>query len=445
MKIKYFYQEQLRKTLKHLVRVFSEFQVQSGFDANGDPTYKRVPCRYLNQNKFTSYMINGGSENLLPSAPLITISIQSFKMNRKEIRGPVTIDTIMGTNVSPEVNKYTKELDEQFHIKRINPIPWDLTINVNIWCTTLTSKLELLEQIITLFDPSVDFQTSENPLDWTSLTVMELTDCEFSTLPVPLGTSTEWDIAKLTFKLPVWMSLPAVVTKPKLIEQIVTNIHTARDEMDIDLDNYQNITTDVYTPRNMCISTNRVFNSSNTERYELTLLDSSLSDKTSNGQIYSWDKYLKYLDPNSDTKDLYIKFLSEIEDQNALNANVISIGSGNTANKMIVEIETSLTVKYGIKQFIVNSNPIKQGAGGDYFINALESEIDYNGVKIPAGYVVKLNEDKHIDVYPPVLKNEYIYNSDDSSYYRYNSTYGWIQLVMARYKPGFWRIAFKDN
>lgn len=41
MKIDYYYDGQFRRVLKHLIRVFGEFQVQNGIDANGNPKYKR--------------------------------------------------------------------------------------------------------------------------------------------------------------------------------------------------------------------------------------------------------------------------------------------------------------------------------------------------------------------------------------------------------------------
>lgn len=445
MKVQYYYDGQFRRVLKHLIRVFGDFKVLSSIDDDGNPVYRGVPCRYADISKMTAYIINGGSENTLPAAPMMTISVEALKMDRPSIRSPVAETIVMGTNVSPEQNVYEKKLDEQFSITRYNPVPWDLTFNLNIWTTTLQSKMELFEQITTLFSPSVTLQLSENPLDWTSAVDVELIDCNFSSRAVPQGTDADLDIMTLTFKCPIWLSLPSIVQKPKLIQQIVTGVHTARDELDFELSDWSEPIVDVFTPKNMCILVNPVTSTTSTfTNYELTLVNSSLGKLSANNRIFSWDVYLKYLEPNFEDKEMFIKFQRGIEDTQAIKGTVISIGEGDSANKLIVSVDTTLMKRQlAIMGFITEAEDLDGAISEQYYVNISERDIIYKGITIPPEYVVKI-EGNSAEIIDPNLFTEYIYNSQDNEQYKYTAKFGWHKAIMNKYRQGYWRIGFKD-
>lgn len=446
MKVQYYYDGQFRRVLKHLIRVFGEFKVLSSIDDEGNPVYRGVPCRYADISRMTAYIINGGSENTLPTAPMMTISVQSLKMDRPSVRAPVSETIVMGTNVSPAQNEYTKQLDQQYQITRYNPVPWDLTFDLNIWTTTLQNKMELFEQITTLFAPSVTLQLSENPLDWTSAVDVELMDCQFSSRTVPQGTDTDLDIMTLTFKCPIWLSLPANVKKPKLIQEIVTGVHTARDELDFELTNWSEPILDVFTPKNMCILVHPVLsvNGSSTN-YELTLVNSSLGKLSANNKIFSWNIYLKYLEPKFKDKDMFIKFQRGIEDSQAIKGEVISIGEGDSSNKLIVSVDTSLMkTQLAINGFITESNQLNGAISEQYYVNISERDLFYKEIRIPPEYVVKITGNS-AEIIDPTLFTDYIYNSQDQEQYKYTSKFGWHKAIMNKYRQGYWRIGFKDQ
>jgi hypothetical protein len=104
------------------------------------------------------------------------------------------------------------------------PVPYDLFMQTDIWTTNELQKHQIIEQILILFNPSIDLQTSNNPLDWTALTVVELTEITWSSRTYPAGTSDNIDIASLTFKVPIWLNAPSKVKRQNIIEQIVIDI-----------------------------------------------------------------------------------------------------------------------------------------------------------------------------------------------------------------------------
>ncbi|WEM33290.1 hypothetical protein EJP02_229 [Escherichia phage EJP2] len=446
MKVEYYYDGQFRRVLKHLIRVFGDFKVLHSIDDAGLPVYRGVPCRYADISRLAAYIISGGSENTVPTAPMMTISVQSLKMERNSIRSPVAEQVIMGTNKSPAQNEYTKELDEQYLITRYNPVPWTFVFDLNIWTTTLTNKMELFEQITTLFSPSITLQLSENPLDWTSATDVELIDCQFSSRAMPQGTDTDMDIMTLSFKSTVWFSLPGTVEKPKLISQIVTNVHNAKDELDIELTNWSEPIVDVFTPKNMCILVDEITQpGASTSKYELTLVNSSLNKLSANNKIFSWPIYLKYLEPSFDKKEMFIKFQRGIEDTSAIKGTVLSIGSDDTANKIIVEVDNSLMKRQlAIVAFVTESQELNGAIPEQYYVNISERDIFYKDNRIPPEYIVRITS-QGIELIPPASITDYVYNSSDSGMYKYTTKFGWHKAIMNKYRQGYWRIGFRNT
>jgi hypothetical protein len=445
MKVEYYYDGQFRRVLMHLIRLFGEFQVQYGSDDEGHPRYRKVPVRYADFSRMAQYLINGNSENVAKSSPLMTISVEEFTMARKDVRSHWSQKIVMGTNTSPAQNQYTNELADQYLIDRFNPVPWDLTFNVNIWTTLLTTKMEILEQIACLFAPSVTLQTSENPLDWCSLTDVELINTQFSSRGMPQGTDTDLDIATMTFKCQVWMSLPAKVTKPKLIEQIVTNMKIANTEQDFILSDYSDVIVDVFTPKNMGILIDKIeSDDKSNEIYELTLVGEGLNTISRNGKIFSWDVYFKYLEPNFKDKIIQIRFLQGIEESNPIRGTVLSIGSDDSANKLLVQVDSSIfTSSFAIKSFIVEEEQLNGALPEQVYVNVSERNINYKGSVIPPNYLAKITNNGSSVIEPSTISG-FVYNSDDQTFYRYNHEFGWHRGIMNKYRAGYWRIGFKD-
>jgi hypothetical protein len=64
-------------------------------------------------------------------------------------------------------------------------------------------------------------------MDWTSLSIVELVSSGFSSRTIPVGNEDPIDIATLKFVLPVWLSLPAMVKKLGVVEQIIASVFDA--------------------------------------------------------------------------------------------------------------------------------------------------------------------------------------------------------------------------
>ena len=81
-----------------------------------------------------------------------------------------------------------------------------------------------MEQILVLFNPALEIQSTDNYLDWTSLSYIELQQVQFSNRSVPVGVDEQIDIATLSFTVPIYLTAPAKVKKLGVINKIVASI-----------------------------------------------------------------------------------------------------------------------------------------------------------------------------------------------------------------------------
>jgi hypothetical protein len=117
------------------------------------------------------------------------------------------------------------------------PVPFELTINLDIWTSNTNQKFQLLEQILVLFNPSLEIQSTDSFLDWTSLSVLYLDNSKWSSRTVPVGSENPIDIATLTFKLPIWLTSPAKVKKLGVVERIIASVYDANGDLNNALTN----------------------------------------------------------------------------------------------------------------------------------------------------------------------------------------------------------------
>jgi hypothetical protein len=110
------------------------------------------------------------------------------------------------------------------------PVPYNLTIQVDIWSPNTDTKLQIMEQLMVIFNPSIQIQSTNNPLDWSSIFEVTLTDVNWSNRTIPSGVDEIIDIATMTFDVPIWINPPAQVKRQSIIQTIVTNVFTDTDD-----------------------------------------------------------------------------------------------------------------------------------------------------------------------------------------------------------------------
>jgi len=229
----FFYDAQIRRFMLQFARIFSNFQVEYGRNEDGkNDTLVRVPVRYGDSSRQAQTIIQQNSASELPSTPLMTFYITDLKYNRAMIQEPNFVGTInvRQRTYDSVTNTYDTTQGNAFTIDRLMPVPFELTLKLDMWTSNTNQKMQLLEQILVLFNPSLEIQSTDNYIDWTSLTTVYLDDVNWSSRVIPVGTDNPIDIATLTFKLPMWISSPAKVKKLGVVERIIASIYDANGD-----------------------------------------------------------------------------------------------------------------------------------------------------------------------------------------------------------------------
>ncbi len=224
--MQYFYDGQIRRYVGQLIRMVSGFKYQTE-----DGKQITVPVMYGDMTRQAANIIRENSENKIPSAPRIAVYITGIAIDKNRLSDPTFVSKVHvreRTKVydsDGNVTDYLPTQGNQYTVERLMPTPYKLTVKADIWATNTNMKLQIMEQLMMLFNPSVEIQTTDNFVDWTSLTVVELTEVNFTSRQIPTGIDSEIDIGTLTFETPIWINPPTKVKRLGVIHDIIMNIH----------------------------------------------------------------------------------------------------------------------------------------------------------------------------------------------------------------------------
>jgi len=251
----FFYDEQIRRFLLQFARIFNNFEVEYGRNEEGtNHTLIRVPVKYGDFTRQAQTVVQNNSAGFMPSTPQMTFYISGLDYDRPRMQEPYHISKIAVRQRTYDTATDTYEVTQgnAFTIERLMPVPYKLTIKLDIWTSNTNQKMQLLEQMLTLFNPALEIQSTDNYIDWTSLSVVELESTQWTSRTIPVGTENPIDIATLTFALPIWISAPAKVKKLGVVERIIASVYDANgDASNAVMDNDLLLgTRQVFTPYN---------------------------------------------------------------------------------------------------------------------------------------------------------------------------------------------------
>ena len=219
----FFYDGQIRRYVTQFMRVFIGFKYQAG-----DGEERLVPVMYGDLTKQVASIIKDNSENKMPTVPRIACYITGLELDTSRLADSTfvskmqvrerTYETVAGQRV------YGNEQGAGYTVERLMPTPFKLRVKADIWTSNTDQKLQLLEQILILFNPSLEVQTTDNYIDWTSLSVIYLNSTNFSSRTIPQGSSEDIDIASLEFEMPIYITPPAKVKKLGVVRAVVQNM-----------------------------------------------------------------------------------------------------------------------------------------------------------------------------------------------------------------------------
>ena len=196
----YYYDAQIKRVLTQFMAIFAGFQVKIGAGGANEQLIT-VPIVHGNKDRVVGAILSDNTQNKLLRLPTMAA----------HLRG-ITPDPTIRKGIGVERTSMYSETGQAFpdNIKAVvqkMPVPYRGTFEVSIYTSNLDQRWQILEQILMIFNPSIQIQTSDGMFDMASLKIVELIDIQYED-NYPINTSRRVLVTTLTFTMPVYISSP---------------------------------------------------------------------------------------------------------------------------------------------------------------------------------------------------------------------------------------------
>jgi hypothetical protein len=211
----YFYEGQLRSYLLQFCNIFSGLQVKTGKGECGEDEYMTVPISVGSRDRVVAAIQAGNTQNKPFTLPTMAATISAISLSPTR-KGVGTVDRRV---FLPQGGIYPDDLRT---VVRVMPIPYIMSADLAVYASNTQQLHQILEQLLMLFDPVLQIQTSDAAFDWTKITSVELVGINNEENFPPAG-----DRRVLTwtfnFSIPIYISAPIDV-RDEVVRKIIITI-----------------------------------------------------------------------------------------------------------------------------------------------------------------------------------------------------------------------------
>lgn len=451
----FFYDKQIESYLLQFIRIFSEVKIETDPDEQGVRVQKRVPVKYGDMSRMVGHIIRDNNQNVILPSPSMTVSISSLKPSPKRRQDTQFVGTMSGTerHFNNKTQQYDNKMGNKYTVYRYMPVPYDLELNLDILTPNTQTKLQILEQLLTLFNPSIQITHNENPFDWTSVQEIFLEDVTWSNRNIPVGQDSKDDVATLKFKSEIWLSIPAKIKRQRLIEQIVTNMYNTPE-----IDKLQSIDDVVSSPLLLSF---HVLADNNMIDVELTgnnVTATILNNYGAHVEGLTWETFIaNYGTINSETL-LVLKTNNDIESSEGDIYGNVSLDPNDPSKLIFVVDPDTLPPSIDpVDRFIDatrmypgSSLPLPQ-AGQRYLLLSNYTNNEEPAIKNSPVWgttfianefdIIEFSGSEWFVSFDSRASDQILYvkNLYDGQHYRYDGN-EWLYTYLGKYNPEYWRL-----
>lgn len=453
--VPYFYDKQLRKYIQQFIRIFAGFQVAMHVNEEGEIVYQTVPVRYGDVSRMAAHIVRENSENMLQTTPFISCHVTGLEPAPNMRTFPQYEETVpvYEKKYNEETNSYENEVGQQYSIKRHQPVPYQLTMQVDMWTSNTEQKLQLLEQILVLFNPTLNIHTNNNAMDWSTLSYVELIATTWSMRAIPSGIDDIIDISTMTFTLPVLINPPAKVVKNTVIHTIIDNIEDVTDEGLESLRAGENYTPLFTSYKIVTLEQYKMkFNIDNSGNATAQLLNQNGSNLDDNSVALNWANVLKPFGVvRDDVSQLRLKQTADPADTTNDIVGNIKINTTNTnLLDIILDSSTVPSNTQGVVDAVIDPQINSPGDGtltaaatGDRYLltKDIAFGIGWGGSAGKENDIIQYNGSSWDIVFDASSTTDvqYITNTTTQDSLKWTGS-KWVNTFEGTYNPGFWRI-----
>jgi hypothetical protein len=467
MALDYWYDGQLRRYWLQFCRIFEGFQYESGIGASGVKTLRTFPVSLAGKDRQVSHILRNNSENTILSTPRVTCEMIDIQMapERRQTPNHVSTVNVFERAIDPSTNRYTGELGKTYTVERIMAIPYDVTMRTNIWTSTQDQKHQFMEQVMVLFNPSLDIQTGDNPIDWTSLTYVEMDTITWSNREMPIGTDDDIEIATITFKMPIWLSPPAKIKRQNIIHQIITNIgemnenYVGEQAGGYNFSSSDSHTRLIVTPKNHQSRAEVLIGSNNLPYCEITLLSGHGNLHDDQGKIFDWRALLNtYGQYRKGVTQFRLKTTEDMDDHESDIKGIFDFHPTET-NKLVwtpdpvsLPRNTMQSIQGIITLSPTGAEPIGRWPGDGVLapaelgqrymlVDDLPSDPRWTDLEASINDIIEYDGTKWFIAFDASITttHEVVLNTRSNKQLRWTGE-TWVDAISGDYLPGYWRV-----
>lgn len=205
----YFYQRQFKKHILQFMEIFRGLEIKTGKTRDGSIKTIEVPISYGSMDRVAAAITTGNTQNLPLRLPTMTAYMTSLDLASDRFKG---IDTEKSMPYTPKGGVFP---DDTKSISQIMPIPFKMGLDLHVYSNNFDTQMQILEQILVLFNPSLQIQISDALFDGSKITHVELkgisTEENF-----PIGTERRIITNTLAFETIVYLTAPSMIKNDRI-------------------------------------------------------------------------------------------------------------------------------------------------------------------------------------------------------------------------------------
>lgn len=200
----WFYMAQLRRYLVQYMCIFADLKVRVGASDKAPARLIDIPIFYGSKDKVVASIKSEGTTNKPIRLPTMSCRISGLDM-ADDLRKGVGVER--RTTYMPTGGVFPDSISV---VHQLMPVPYKANIELAIFVSNTDQHFQIMEQILVLFDPILQIQSSDEVFDMAKITTVKLEGITFDE-NYPVGNDRRLIQSTLTFSMPVYLSIPANV------------------------------------------------------------------------------------------------------------------------------------------------------------------------------------------------------------------------------------------
>lgn len=203
----FYYDDQIRRYIAQFMAIFAGMKVEVG--KTGDlPEHRliNVPIAYGHKDRVVAHIKSDNTQNSPLRLPAFGAFLTSIELDPSLRKG---VNQKRRNTYLPTGGMFPDDIEV---VHQIMPVPYRCNMELAIFTSNIDQMHQIMEQIMMLFDPILQIQTSDDVFDWTKLTTVEMVGMRYDD-NYPQGPDRRMTQTTIDFSFPMYISAPADVKK----------------------------------------------------------------------------------------------------------------------------------------------------------------------------------------------------------------------------------------